>query len=109
MCRAPRGRSLRRRHSRKPAGQTAGFLHSEGTKGGPSMLQSLNHVNFFNANQIPSVSGYSMALTKASAAARAFTAGKLVLGWVYLVEPRVTQAARLNRVSVPSVYAALDI
>jgi hypothetical protein len=78
------------------------------------MLYSLN-VNQLNGNQnyaagsIPTVTGYALALGKASAPERAFTAGRLVLGWLALIAPRVTQAARLARVSDPYVDAALAI
>jgi hypothetical protein len=57
----------------------------------------------------PVVTGYSLALGKTSAPERAFTAGKLVLGRVFLAEPRVTQAARLARLSIQYVEAALEV
>ena len=61
------------------------------------MLQFLN-VNPPNVNQnYPCVSGYALALSKATPAERAFTAAGLVLGWVHLIDPRVTPAARLAR------------
>jgi hypothetical protein len=58
---------------------------------------------------IPTVTGYALALGKASATERAFVAAKLVNGQVYLVKPRVTQAARLARTSVQYVKAALEV
>ena len=70
------------------------------------MLQSLN-VEQQNINTF--VTGYELALSKVPVAARAFTAATLVLGWAVVVDPRITQAARLARVSVPSVDAALAI
>jgi hypothetical protein len=60
-------------------------------------------------SSIPTVTGYGLALSKAPAAERAFTAAKLVLGQLYLIDPRVTQAARLARVSEPYVEAALEV
>jgi hypothetical protein len=77
-------------------------------------LQSLN-VTYPNVNSnlvadsAPAVTGYALALGKASASERAFTAAKLVLGWVVLIEPRVTQAARLARVCEPYVEAAIEV
>jgi hypothetical protein len=61
------------------------------------------------SNRAATVTGYALALGKTSAAERAFTAAKLVNGQVFLVEPRVTQAARLARTSVQYVKAALDV
>jgi hypothetical protein len=80
-----------------------------------SMLQSLNGkhrgVNRnFAADVVPTtITGYALALSRASAAERAFIAAKLVLGYLALIDPRVTQAARLVRVSEPYVEAALEI
>jgi hypothetical protein len=79
------------------------------------MLQSLNikYPNVVNSNlaagNVPTVTGYALALSRGSASERAFTAAKLVLGRLALIEPRVTQAARLARVSEPYVEAALLI
>jgi len=50
-----------------------------------------------------------LALSKAAAPERALTAAKLVLGLVQLIEPRVTQAARLAHVSDPYVDAAVVV
>jgi hypothetical protein len=55
------------------------------------------------------VSGYKLALSQAPAPARAFIAARLVLGQLYLVKPRVTQACRLARVSQPYTDAAIDV
>jgi hypothetical protein len=55
------------------------------------------------------VTGYWLALNKASASECAFTAARLVLGQLALVEPCGTQAARLARVSEAYVDAALDV
>jgi hypothetical protein len=60
-------------------------------------------------SSIPTVTGYALALGKASATERAFIAANLVLGRLTLIEPRVTQAARLARVCEPYVDAALEI
>ena len=70
------------------------------------MLQSLNanHQNVnhnFAAYTVPTITGYALALTRTSAVERAFSAAKLVLGHLALTDPRVTQAARLARVSEP--------
>jgi hypothetical protein len=78
------------------------------------MLQSLNG-KFRNVNPTypvgtgPVVTGYAIALGKASAPERAFTGARLVLGWTILTEPRVTQAARLVRASVRYIEAAREI
>jgi hypothetical protein len=45
----------------------------------------------------------------ASASERAFTAAKLVLGQLILIEPRVSQVSRLARVSVPYTEAAIEV
>jgi hypothetical protein len=55
------------------------------------------------------VTGYALALSRAPASERAFTAAKLVNGQVSLVQPRTAQAARLARVSIQYVKAALEI
>jgi hypothetical protein len=78
------------------------------------MLQSLN-VTYPNVNSnlaadsTPTVTGYALALGKASASERAFTAANLALGRLALIEPRVTQAARLARVCEPYVEAAIEV
>ena len=78
------------------------------------MLQSLN-VTYPNVNSnlaadtTPTVTGYALALGKTSATERAFTAANLVLGRLALIEPRVTQAARLARVCEPYVEAAIEV
>jgi hypothetical protein len=58
---------------------------------------------------ISTVTGYQLALSKAPATERAFTAAKLVLGQLAMVEPRTTQAAQLARVSLAYVKAALEV
>jgi hypothetical protein len=63
----------------------------------------------FAADSTPAVTGYALALGKASAPECAFTAARLVLGWAHLVKPRLTQAARLARVSDSYVGAALEV
>jgi hypothetical protein len=57
----------------------------------------------------PVITGYTLALSKSSAAYRAFRAGDLVLGHCQLIYPRVTQAARLARVSTPYALAAIEL
>jgi hypothetical protein len=57
----------------------------------------------------PVVTGYLLALNKMSATERAFTAARLVLGQLSLVEPRATQAAKLARTPIAYVRAALEV
>jgi hypothetical protein len=61
------------------------------------------------ADSTPTVTGYALALGKASASERAFTAANLALGRLALIEPRVAQAARLARVCEPYVEAAIEV
>lgn len=66
--------------------------------------------NDFTAfDQVPAITGYTLALNHAPAHARAFAAARLVLGQVQLVEPRLSQSARLARVSGLYTAAAVQV
>jgi hypothetical protein len=89
-----------------------------GATTGPNSYKSENE-EFLHMLMIPSqvntyanpsaVSGYSLAMGKAPAPERAFTAARLVLGDLHLVHPRITQAAKLAKVSRHYVEAALEV
>jgi hypothetical protein len=65
---------------------------------------------FFNGNSsVPVITGYQLALSKTSTVEQAFTGARLVLGQLYLVQPRVTQTVRLTGICQPYVNLAIEI
>ena len=74
------------------------------------MLDRVSHKGFTaRAQAVPNLSGYNLALGHRTPTERSLIGGKLCLGLMQLIEPRLSQVTGLVHVSRPMIEAAITV